>query len=97
MPALEAPLEAEELSRATPPRDMGVSSPVRIAPPSPSTENVTPKLKLPGAGKDVRPKPRKQSSGGAETKKKGSADGNGPGGKIPNIDDLTARFAALKR
>jgi len=96
VPALEAPLEAEELSKATPPKDVGISSPVRVAPPSPSTENVTPKLKLPGANKpEAKPKSRKPSTGGNDAKKKSNDDG--PGGKIPDIDDLAARFAALKR
>jgi vacuolar protein sorting-associated protein IST1 len=90
---LEDPLEAEELSKAKAPTDFGMSSPLRIAPPSPSTENVTPKLKLPEAAKrETKPKPRK-----ASTDKGSRADGGGPGGKIPNLDDLTARFAALKR
>jgi len=94
---LEDPLEAEQLSKATPPRELGVSSPVRIAPPSPSTENVTPKLKLPGADKAAaKPKLKKTNTGDAKGKRKDS-DGGGPGGSIPNIDDLAARFAALKR
>ena len=92
---LEAPLEAdsEELSKATPPRDVGISSPIRVAPASPSTENVTPKLRLPGAGKgEAKPKPVRKAS----ASKPKDSDG-GPGGEIPNIDDLAARFAALKR
>jgi vacuolar protein sorting-associated protein IST1 len=93
---LEAPLEAdsEELNKAVPPKDLGLSSPVRIAPPSPSTENVTPKLKLPGA---VKPKPARKASTGASDSKKKSNDGGAAGGTIPDIDDLAARFAALKR
>ena len=102
--ALEAPLEAEELTHATPPRDVGVSSPLRIAPPSPSTDNVAPKLKLPGA--EERKKARKSSAGvgaGKEAKPKKEAkgrkdeDGGPPGGRIPDVDELTKRFAALKR
>jgi vacuolar protein sorting-associated protein IST1 len=90
---LEDPLEAEELSKAKAPTDFGMSSPLRIAPPSPSTENVTPKLKLPEAAKrETKPKPRKASADKAN-----KADGDGPGGKVPSFDDLTARFAALKR
>ncbi|QDS78052.1 hypothetical protein FKW77_003310 [Venturia effusa] len=90
---LEDALEAEELSKAKAPTDFGLGSPLRIAPPSPSTENVTPKVKLPEAAKrETKPKPRKAS---LDRGKK--ADGDGPGGKIPNFDDLTARFAALKR
>ncbi|KAF2436036.1 DUF292-domain-containing protein, partial [Tothia fuscella] len=99
MKELEAELEAEseELSKATPPRDLGIGSPVRIAPSSPSTENPTPKLHLPGPDKGkVKPKPTRKASASGESKKK-SGDGGGPEGSIPNIDDLAARFAALKR
>lgn len=90
---LEDPLEAEELSKAKAPTNFGLGSPLRIAPPSPSTENVTPKVKLPDAAKrETKPKPRK-----ASVEKGKKTDGDGPEGKIPNFDDLTARFAALKR
>jgi vacuolar protein sorting-associated protein IST1 len=98
VPALEAPLEAEDLANAKAPRDNvdGISSPVRIAPASPSTENPVNKLKLP----DKASAPRKKSTGGegkkANTKKKDDG-GDGPGGKIPGLDDLAARFAALKK
>lgn len=90
---LEDPLEAEELSRAKAPTDFGLGSPLRIAPPSPSTENVTPKVKLPETAKrEPKPNPRR-----ASVDKGKKADGDGLKGKIPNLDDLTARFAALKR
>ncbi|KAF2730878.1 DUF292-domain-containing protein [Polyplosphaeria fusca] len=83
--------EAEELVKATPPRKFGPQSPLRITPPSPSTDNVAPKLKLPGS-----------AAAGAEGKKvqgkkvqvKKDA---GPGGKIPDVDELAKRFAQLKR
>jgi vacuolar protein sorting-associated protein IST1 len=91
-------LEAEDLVKATPPRDaVGVSSPIRIAPASPSTENVSNKLKLPDkASAPKAAKPRKQSTGdGKKAAKKD--DGNGPGGSIPDLGDLAARFAALKK
>jgi vacuolar protein sorting-associated protein IST1 len=102
--SLESPLQAEELSRATPPRDFGDSRPLRIAPPSPSTENVAPKLKLPGVDKGtVRPAAtaRKASVGAAAKPKeknvKSAEGGGGPGGKIPDVDELAKRFAALKK
>lgn len=42
--------EVVQLSRATPPRLLGgPQSPLRITPPSPRTDNVAPKLRLPGA------------------------------------------------
>ena len=94
---LEKPFEAEELSRATPPRDLGPRSPpVRVAPPSPSTENVTPKLKMPGAGeaKTGSKANAPQTNGKAESRSKRD---DGPGGKVPDVDELAKRFAQLKR
>jgi len=98
--ALQNPWQAEELSRATPPRDdVGRPSPLRIAPPSPTTENVSPELKLPGGdtAKGVKAPPvttRKASTGGVTKPKKTatpakkkdedkSTSEGGPGGKIP--------------
>jgi len=91
--ALEAPVKAEELSKATPPRNLGLASPLRINPPSPSTENVAPRVKVPGTGIAAKRKP--SGSTAAPVKKKDSDDG--PGGKIPDVDELTKRFAQLKR
>lgn len=93
---LEAPLDGEskedkrdELVKATPPRKFGPQSPLRVMPPSPSTDNVAPKLKLPGAA-------AAKVSKAAETKKPASKS-DGPGGKIPDVDELSRRFAELKR
>ncbi|KAI9674830.1 MAG: hypothetical protein M1822_009026 [Bathelium mastoideum] len=95
--ALEKPLEAEELSRATPPRDLGPRSPsVRVAPPSPSTENVTPKLKMPGAGEAKTGSKAGTPQTNGKPEAKGKKD-SGPGGKIPDVDELAKRFAQLKR
>ncbi|KAK8211724.1 regulator of Vps4 activity in the MVB pathway-domain-containing protein, partial [Phyllosticta paracitricarpa] len=80
---LEAPLETEALAKATPPKKLGPASPLRVAPPSPSSENVAPKVKLPGPP-ELKRAPKK------------AAD-DGPGGKIPDVDELARRFAALKR
>lgn len=101
-PQLENPLEAEsgankdarkeeeeeELVKATPPKMFGPQSPLRVMPPSPSTDNMAPKLKLPGAATAKLNK--------AEAKKPAKKD-EGPGGKIPDVDELAKRFAALKR
>lgn len=85
--ALEAPLATDELSKATPPRDMGPKSPVSVAPPSPSTDNVRPKVNA------LNLKPSKKMTDAAKSK-----DVNGgPGGKIPDVDELQKRFASLKR
>lgn len=74
----------EELVKATPPRKLGPQSPLRVVPPSPSTDNVAPKLKLPG----------KAAEKVARTEGKKREDGLG---KIPDVDELAKRFAQLKR
>jgi hypothetical protein len=76
--------EREELVKATPPRKMGPQSPLRVVPPSPSSDNVAPKLKLPGtaAAKIAKSEPKKREDGL---------------GKIPDVDELAKRFAQLKR
>jgi len=99
-PALTIPLgeegggdNDEELVKATPPRNLGPKSPVSVVPPKPSTDNMSPKLKLPGPP-DLKPGAKMQKA--AETKKKAES-GSGPGGKIPDVDELAKRFAQLKR
>jgi hypothetical protein len=79
----------DELVKATPPRKLGPQSPLRVMPPSPSTDNIAPKLKLPGAA-------AAKVSKAAEAKKPASKS-DGPGGKIPDVDELSRRFAELKR
>jgi vacuolar protein sorting-associated protein IST1 len=87
---LEAPLGAEDLGKATPPRDMGPKSPVSVMPPSPSTDNVRPKI---SGAPDLKPPKKMQDAG----KKANGGKQDGPGGKIPDVDELTKRFAQLKR
>lgn len=87
--ALEAALETDELSKATPPRDLGPRSPVSVMPPSPSTDNVRPKVNLPGS---PALKPSKKMTDATKAK-----SDSGPGGKIPDVDELQKRFAQLKR
>jgi len=98
---LEAPIpldskEAEEqeaLIKATPPRDFGPASPLRVNPPSPSTDNLHPRVK--GTGTlDLKPSQKMQS---ANTGRKGTESKGPVGGTIPDIDELAARFAALKK
>lgn len=103
---LEAPLTTDELSKATPPRDLGPKSPVSIAPPSPSTDNLNPRVKLPGPP-DLKPGTKmtglkKQTPGtDAQSTSKGGDTGGTKkdfvGGKIPDVDELSKRFAALKK
>lgn len=81
--------EREELVKATPPKKLGPQSPLRITPPSPSTDNIAPKLRLPG---NVAAKAK-----AAEAKKAPAKKEDGPGGKIPDVDELAKRFAQLKR
>ena len=102
---LEEPLTTEELSKATPPRDLGPKSPVRVAPPSPSIDNISPRVKLPGPPV-LKPSEKmggmKKQAPSTEAKSNpGNEDPGGRkdivGGKIPDVDELAKRFAALKR
>ncbi|MCJ1287924.1 hypothetical protein MMC26_007276 [Xylographa opegraphella] len=101
---LKAPLATEELSKATPPRDLGPRSPVSVAPPSPSTDNLNPKIRLP------RPPELKPGARMTGLKKTAATDARTDGkveepvgskglvgGKIPDVDELAKRFAGLKR
>ena len=102
---LEEPLTTEELSKATPPRDLGPKSPVSVAPPSPSTDNLSPKIRLPKppelkpSAKMSGPKKQMPSTDSQSTSKDVDAQTkkNVVGGKIPDVDELAKRFAALKR
>ena len=102
---LEEPLTTEELSKATPPRDLGPKSPVSVAPPSPSTDNLSPKIRLPKPP-DLKPsakmsglKKQMPSTDSQSTSKDVDVQTkkNVVGGKIPDVDELAKRFAALKR
>ena len=103
---LEEPLTTEELVKATPPRDLGPRSPVSVAPPSPSIDNLSPKIKLPGPP-ELEPGAKlsglkKQTPGTvakSDANKVDSGEGKKDvvGGKIPNVDELAKRFAALKK
>ncbi|KAH8681197.1 regulator of Vps4 activity in the MVB pathway-domain-containing protein [Xylariales sp. PMI_506] len=84
--------EREDLSRATPPRTLGQEHPLHVNPPSPSTDNPRPKVTL----NSVELKPNKKMLDAGLAKKKEERKG-GPGGGVPDVDELAARFAALKR
>ncbi|KAJ0424813.1 regulator of Vps4 activity in the MVB pathway-domain-containing protein [Aspergillus carlsbadensis] len=84
--------ETTELTRATPPRGLHADklsgkSPVSVAPPGPRSDNPNPRVKVPedkNAPAEV-PSPSPAQRGGR--------DKNG----IPEVDELSRRFAALKR
>lgn len=84
--------EREDLSRATPPRSLGSENPVHITPSSPSSENPRPKVTL--NSKELKPSKKMIDAGIAKKKEEKKA---GPSGSIPDLDELAARFAALKR
>lgn len=95
----EPPLPAQALKSVhmTPPRDLGPRSPVSVAPPSPSTLNPNPRVRLPDGG--PRPpvlKPNARMKGIAALNN-GAAGMKKPEGEIPDVDDLEKRFALLKK
>jgi vacuolar protein sorting-associated protein IST1 len=59
--------EREQLSRATPPRDFGPGSPLRVNPPSPSTDNLHPRVK----GIDLKPSKKMETAKAGGTQSKG--------------------------
>jgi vacuolar protein sorting-associated protein IST1 len=81
----------EDLSKATPPRTFGPTSPLHVNPPSPSTDNVHPKVTLNKV--ELKPNQKMVSAGltKRETRPADIKDG------IPDVDELAKRFAALKR
>ncbi|KAK4186876.1 regulator of Vps4 activity in the MVB pathway-domain-containing protein [Podospora australis] len=83
----------EELSKATPPKSFGPASPLHINPPSPSTDNIHPKVTL----NRMELTPTKKPAGGLTVKKKAVEKKGGVGDGIPEVEDLAKRFAALKR
>ncbi|KAL8761130.1 MAG: hypothetical protein Q9184_002730 [Pyrenodesmia sp. 2 TL-2023] len=96
---LEAPLTTEELNKATPPRDLGPKSPVSIAPPSPSIDNLSPRVKLP-APPELKPgvkmsgMKKQTPTTQAQSDPKGEHNGDkksAVGGKIPDADELARR------
>jgi hypothetical protein len=79
--------ETSELNKATPPRGLAAGrSPVSVAPPAPRTDNPNPKVKLPGTEGEA-----------AAVPKEDAAFKNKSNNGIPELDELTRRFADLKR
>lgn len=88
---LEPPLEAE-LSTG----DSTRREPIAMAPPSPSSENLHPSIKLPpeSVPKKTDPKPKPQPKPAQSKTSDDLADGVP---KPPSLDDLMSRFEALKK
>ncbi|XDG09377.1 hypothetical protein ABKA04_008992 [Annulohypoxylon sp. FPYF3050] len=83
----KAAQEREALSRETPPRSLGQNSPLHINLPSPTTDNPRPKVTL----NSVELKPsQKMVDAGIAKKRDDQKTGT-------SVDELAARFAALKR
>ncbi|KAF9890321.1 hypothetical protein FE257_005987 [Aspergillus nanangensis] len=82
-----------ELNRATPPRGLVQSgkSPVSVAPPGPRPDNPNPRVKVPDGTKDGA-----QDGDGAHLSSSAASASKAKGG-IPELDELTKRFAALKK
>lgn len=87
----KAAQEREDLSRATPPRSLGPNNPLHVNPPSPSTDNPRPKVTLNSL--ELKPS-KKMVDAGIAKKNDDKKDGKGEG---TSVEDLAARFAALKR
>ncbi|KAI8629459.1 DUF292-domain-containing protein [Xylariaceae sp. FL1651] len=85
----KAAKEREDLSRATPPRTLGSSNPLHVNPSSPSTENPRPKVTL--NSMELKPSKKMVDAGIAKP------SGGGKDSGIPDVNELAARFAALKR
>ena len=91
------------LQNATPPTSLepgGAKSPVSIAPPGATTENLSPRLRLPGGGEVGKSNAAAKTTTSVATAKGKTSAGGGGGavpGKVPTVDDLAKRFQALKR
>ncbi|EAW22463.1 DUF292 domain protein [Aspergillus fischeri NRRL 181] len=82
--------ETSELNKATPPRGFqSVKSPVSVAPPGPRSDNPNPRVKVPGS--------ETQSETQVEGPPRARNGNAGGSGGIPELDELTRRFAALRR
>ena len=79
--------ETNELNKTTPPRRPVQSgkSPVIVAPPGARTDNLQPRVRVPGAG----------DADSTEESKESNVDNGAK--KIPEVDELSRRFAALRR
>ena len=91
------------LQNATPPTSLepgGAKSPVSVAPPGATMDNLSPKVRLPGGG-EVGKSNNAAKATAPTVMSKGKVPAAGAGGavpgKVPTVDDLAKRFQALKR
>ena len=102
-PARPNKIDIGGLHNATPPTTLepgGAKSPVSVAPPGATTENLSPRVKLPGGGevgKNNAAAKTTTSSTTAKGKSPAAGDARAVSGKVPTVDDLAKRFQALKR
>ena len=75
----------------------GAKSPVSVAPPAPRSDNLSPKVKLPGGGEVKKNESKKDSGTGHGTGTTKKMDKGVVEGKVPTVDDLAKRFQMLKR
>lgn len=87
--------EEEQLSRATPPQDIGgPKSPLTVTPPRMTTENVHPRVTL--NSMELKPSKKMEEAAAGGAKRQNGAQKE-PDGSVPDIGDLERRFAALKK
>lgn len=85
--AAEQETKVEQKPAVTPAKLRGPTSPLTVTPPRMTTDNVHPKVTL----DSVELKPSKKMEDAAKKNKKE------PEGSVPDLGDLEARFAALKK
>ncbi|KAL3475902.1 regulator of Vps4 activity in the MVB pathway-domain-containing protein [Aspergillus californicus] len=90
-----------DLTRATPPRGNQISgkSPVSVAPPGPRSDNPNPRVKVPDSNNNndnVDNDPAEPGSPSPSPAQRGKERNKNSSG-IPEVDELSRRFAALKR
>ncbi|KAL8371892.1 hypothetical protein RB595_001613 [Gaeumannomyces hyphopodioides] len=81
------------LSKATPPKTIDPGSPLRVNPPSPSTDNIHPRVTL----NSMELKPSQKMVDAGLAKKPAAAASKPSGDGLPELDEIAKRFAALKR
>lgn len=88
--AVRRPSDPSDLPRTSPPRGLHPGrSPVSVAPPAPRTDNPSPRVKLPDTNA--------QADSKNEEVTPPSARGPAGAGAIPEVDELSRRFASLRR